>query len=184
MKAPVDSFHPLLRLLHGLMAVLVIALLFIGVAMVASVGGSQPQLVAWHKQLGLGVLMLLLVRLLIRAFTARPALPASVKPWQGRLAGLVHLGLYALLMAQPLVGCAMQGAADFPLRLAGWHVPPLVAADAHLYGLLRCAHRWIGYGFFALILAHAGAALVHALLHRDGVWSSMWRVRSGRPRDS
>lgn len=184
MKAPVDSFHPLLRLLHGLMALLVIALLFIGVAMVASVGGSQPQLVAWHKQLGLALLVLLLVRLLVRSVTARPALPASVKAWQRHLAGLLHFALYVLLVLQPLVGWAMQGAADYPLRLAGWHMPPLVDADAGLYGLLRCAHGWIAYGLFGLILAHAGAALVHALLYRDGVWQSMWRVRSNRSRDS
>lgn len=184
MKAPVDSFHPLLRLLHGLMALLVIAMLFIGVAMVASVGGSQPQLVAWHNQIGLALLVLLLVRLLVRSVTARPALPASVNTWQRHLAGLVHLALYGLLIAQPLVGWAMQGAAGYPLRLAGWHVPPLVDANADLYGLLRFAHSWIAYGLFALILAHAGAALVHALLHRDGVWQSMWRVRSSKACDS
>ncbi|MCP8478395.1 cytochrome b/b6 domain-containing protein [Pseudomonas sp. ZM24] len=62
MSAPVDSFHPLLRLLHGLMALLVIAMLFVGVVMVASVDGSQPLLVAWHKQLGLALLVLLLAR--------------------------------------------------------------------------------------------------------------------------
>ncbi|MBD9676621.1 cytochrome b/b6 domain-containing protein [Pseudomonas sp. PDM18] len=180
MNAPVESFHPLLRLLHGLMAVLVIATLFVGVTMVASVGGSQPQLVAWHKQLGLALLVLLLVRLLVRAVTARPALPASVTPWQRRLACAVHFALYALLLGQILVGWAMQGAADFPLRFAHWLVPALVGANPDLYGILRCVHAWIAYGLFALILLHAAAALVHALLRRDGVWSSMWRVRSRR----
>lgn len=179
MSAPVDSFHPLLRLLHGLMAVLVIAMLFIGVAMVASVDGSQPQLVAWHKQLGLALLALLLVRLLVRALTARPALPASVTPWQRRMAGAVHFALYGLLLGQILLGWAMQGAADYPLRLASWRIPALVDADPDLYGVLRCAHGWMAYGLFALILVHAAAALVHGLLRRDGVWSSMWRFRQG-----
>lgn len=179
MNAPVDSFHPLLRLLHGLMAVLVIAMLFLGVSMVASVDGSQPQLVGWHKQLGLALLVLLLARLLVRAFTARPALPASVTPWQRRAAGAVHLALYGLLLGQVLVGWAMQGAADYPLRFALWRIPALVGADPDLYGILRCAHGWIAYGLFALILVHAAAALVHGLLRRDGVWTSMWRLRQG-----
>lgn len=180
MSARVDSFHPLLRLLHGLMAVLVVAMLFSGVTMVASVDGLQPQLVAWHKPLGLVLLVLLLLRLLVRAVTARPALPASVTPWQRRLAGAVHVALYGLLLGQILVGWAMQGAADYPLRLGGWHVPALVGANPDLYGLLRCAHAWIAYALFALILLHAAAALVHGLLRRDGVWSSMWRLRPAR----
>lgn len=179
MSAPVDSFHPLLRLLHGLMALLVIAMLFVGVVMVASVDGSQPLLVAWHKQLGLALLVLLLARLFVRAVTARPALPTSVKPWQRCLAGAVHLALYGLLLGQILIGWAMQGAADYPLRFAGWRIPALAGADPDLYGLLRCAHAWVAYGLFALIVVHAAAALAHGLLYRDGVWSSMWRFRRG-----
>lgn len=182
MKAPADSYHPLLRLLHGLMALLVIALLFIGVAMVASVGSNQPHLVAWHKQLGLALLVLLPVRLLVRIATARPALPISVRPLQRHLAGLMHVALYTLLLAQPLVGWAMQGAADFPLRVLGWRVWSPLDVDPELYGLLRCAHTWIAYGLFVLILAHAAAGLVHGLLLRDGVWSGMWRVRLPRAR--
>ncbi|WP_371227393.1 cytochrome b [Pseudomonas sp. QE6] len=177
MKQPVGFYHPILRLLHGAMAILLIGMLFVGVAMVASLASYQPQLVSWHKQIGLPLLLLAVMRLLVRCATAKPPLPSTVGVWQRRLAGLMHLALYALLLVQPVVGWAMQSAADYPLRLAGWVVPSLVGQDASLYGLLRSVHGWLGLSLFALILLHAAAALVHGLIHRDGVFSRMWRVR-------
>lgn len=177
MKPLRSGYHPVLRLLHGVMAVLLIGMLFVGAAMVASLAGYQPQLVSWHKRIGLALLLLAIVRLAVRLLTARPALPPSVATWQRRMAGLSHGALYALLLAQPLLGWAMQSAADYPLRLAHWTLPALVGQDADLYGVLRAAHGWLGLALFALILMHAAAALVHGLILRDGVFSSMWRLR-------
>ena len=41
------------------------------------------------------------------------------------------------------------------------------------------AARYLAYGLFAVILAHLAAALLHALIRRDGVFASMapWRSR-------
>jgi cytochrome b561 len=49
-----------------------------------------------------------------------------------------------------------------------------------LYAFLRQAHSYLAYLLFATFLAHLAAALMHALIHRDGVWASMasWRARS------
>ncbi|CDF83748.1 hypothetical protein PKB_2401 [Pseudomonas knackmussii B13] len=177
MKVSVGAYNPILRLLHAAMAILVIGMLFIGVAMVASLASYQPQLVNWHKQVGLALLLLVVIRLLVRRVTAKPSLPSTVGGWQRRMASLMHLALYALLLVQPLVGWAMQSAADYPLRFAGRLMPALVRQDADLYGLLHAVHAWLGLALFALILLHGAAALVHGLIHRDGVFSSMWRLR-------
>jgi hypothetical protein len=49
-----------------------------------------------------------------------------------------------------------------------------------LYALLRHAHTYLAFLLFATFLAHLGAALLHALIHRDGVFASMapWRSRA------
>jgi len=46
-----------------------------------------------------------------------------------------------------------------------------------LYVWLRDLHTDLAYLFFAIFLAHFGAALFHGLIRRDGVLESMasWR---------
>jgi cytochrome b561 len=69
----VDYFHPAMRFLHWLMAAAILTMLFIGVAMVASVSSLHSLLVAIHKPLGVMILVLVVVRLWLRFATVTPA---------------------------------------------------------------------------------------------------------------
>ncbi|WP_414706423.1 cytochrome b/b6 domain-containing protein, partial [Pseudomonas sp. UBA800] len=51
-----EAFHPLARLLHWLMAILIVAMLFIGVSMVGDLSLRHPTLVELHKATGLALL--------------------------------------------------------------------------------------------------------------------------------
>jgi cytochrome b561 len=89
-----------------------------------------------------------------------------------------HVLLYVLMFAQPLVGWAMLSAAGDPIVLVGaWHLPPILPHNADLYALLRPLHTVLAFALFATFLVHLGAALLHALIFRDGVFQSMtsWR---------
>lgn len=99
--------------------------------------------------------------------------PPSSKPIPSALARASHWALYALMLALPLTGWAMQGAAGLPVRVGGVVLPALVDADLARYGLLRELHAWLAYGLLALVLGHAGAALHHAWVRRDGVFEHM-----------
>jgi cytochrome b561 len=61
-----QRFTPLQRLLHWLMALCILAMLFIGVAMVSTVKPKHLTLVSIHKPLGIAILVLALVRLAVR----------------------------------------------------------------------------------------------------------------------
>ncbi|MFC7556322.1 cytochrome b [Pseudoroseomonas wenyumeiae] len=50
---------------------------------------------------------------------------------------------------------------------------PIAPQQPELYALLRSAHGYLAYAFFAIILLHLGAALYHALVRRDGVFEAM-----------
>jgi cytochrome b561 len=74
----------------------------------------------------------------------------------------------------PLIGWAMLSAGGYPVRLTdGLSLPPILPHDLAVYALLRQAHTIIAILFFALILAHLSAALMHGLIRRDGVLRSM-----------
>ena len=167
-------YPALSRWLHWGMAVLIIGMVFVGTAMVDSVATWQPAAVQLHKWLGLSLLVLVALRLWQRLRHPAPPLPADLPRLQALGARGAHVALYALMIAMPLVGWAMQGAAGTPVVLpGGWVLPALVAPDLATYGLLRDAHAVLAYALFALVLLHAGAGLYHGLVRRDGVLESM-----------
>ncbi len=172
------SFSPLSRLLHWLMAVLILAMLVIGIAMVSSLGHYRG-LVAIHRPLGILILILAAIRLINRQFNPPPALPRAMPKLLQAAAQASHWVLYGLMFALPLVGWAMLSAAGNPIVLAGaWHLPPILAQNVALYAVLRPAHTVLAFCFFAVILTHLAAALLHALIFRDGVFASMTVRRS------
>jgi cytochrome b561 len=174
------QFPAISRLIHWLMAVMIIAMLFIGVGMVASTG-RYAELVSIHRPLGIAILALVVVRVVNRVINRPPPLPASLPAVQRIAAKASHHLLYALMFAMPLIGWAMVSAAGEPVRLAGPLVlPPIVPAEPGLYAGLRTAHGLLAYLFFAVILVHLGAALFHGLVRRDGVLESMASVTTDR----
>lgn len=161
------------RWLHWSMAAMILAMLFIGVAMVTSLEG-RPWLLHLHRPLGLLILLLALLRLWHRRRNPPPPLPASLPRWQAGAARLSHLALYGLMFAMPLLGWAMSSAGGYVVTLPGGLVlPTLAPADPALYTWLRDAHGGLGYAFFALVMAHVAGALHHAWVRRDGVFGAM-----------
>jgi len=166
-----EAFHPFARLLHWLMAVLILAMLFIGVSMVADLSLRHPVLIGLHKATGLALLVLVVLRIGVRLAVPHPPLPQDLPTLQRWAAGASHLLLYGLMLAMPLLGWAMLSAGDYPRPLG---LPPIAPHNLQLYAVLRLAHGWAGYLLFATVLVHVGAALMHAWVRRDGVLRSMW----------
>jgi cytochrome b561 len=164
------------RLMHWLMAILLLAQLLAGVGMIATVSVWHNRLISLHQPLGAALLILALARLVLRRLGGAPPLPASMPQWQQHAATASHYVLYFLMFAMPLLGWAMQSAAGYPLPgLAGWHLPPLLPHSVTWYAWLRLAHGIGGQLFFLVILMHIGAGLLHALVLEDGVFASITR---------
>lgn len=162
------------RVLHWLMAILILAMLFIGVGMVSTITPRYLTLVSIHKPLGIAILVLALIRLVLRLRDGAPALPADLPEPMKLAAVLSHYLLYALFIAMPLIGWGMLSAASYPVVLwGGFHLPPILPASDWLHTVLWDAHFYLAYAFFALVLLHIAAALFHALVRRDGVFQTM-----------
>jgi cytochrome b561 len=166
------------RVLHWLMAVLIIAMLFIGVGMVSTVSARYALLVSIHKPLGIAILALVVIRLVNRLFNRPPPLPESLPAIQRLAAHASHWALYALMFAMPLIGWGMLSAGGYPIILYGpLQLPPILAQSAPVYALLRQVHTVLAYLLFATVLVHLAAALFHGLIRRDGVLESMASVK-------
>lgn len=168
-------FNGLARLLHWSMSAMVLTMLFVGIAMVASIT-LRPTLVDLHRPLGIAILLLAVVRLVNRLMHTPPPLPADLPRWQVFAAHASHWALYTLLFAMPLIGWAMVSAAGNPVTLwSGFALPAIAPHDPTVYTVLRTAHTWLALLLFATVLAHLAAALFHAWVRRDGVFEAMAR---------
>jgi cytochrome b561 len=180
MIEPARRFPVISGLLHWLMAAMVLAMIFIGVGMAASVSGRYDFLVSIHRPLGVAILALVIVRFANRRINPPPPLPDTIPFAQRMAATASHILLYALMLILPLVGWGMLSAAGYPIVLYGpLRLPPILPHDLTLYAWLRHLHTYLAYLLFATFLAHLGAALFHALIRRDGVFESMASWRRG-----
>jgi cytochrome b561 len=174
-----NQFALLSRILHWLMAAMLLAMLFIGVAMVSSLG-DYHKLVALHRPLGILILLLAVIRLINRMFTTLPPFPPTMSPLERRIATASEKLLYTLMIALPLVGWGMLSAGHYPIVMFGpVHLPPILPVNPILYAVLRKTHTILAYLLFLAFLAHLGAVLFHTLIIRDGLLNRMalWPVR-------
>ena len=174
MNPPHPRFSPLQRLLHWLMAICVIAMLFIGVGMVSTLMPKYLPLMTIHKTLGIAILILALLRLALRLRVGAPSLPTDLPAPMKLAAHLSHYALYGLMIAMPLLGWAMLSAAEYPVVLYGRKfLPAILPQSDSVHTLLWNAHYYLAFAFFALVLLHMAAALFHALVRRDGVFETI-----------
>src|ERR1700728_2677909 len=162
------------RLLHWLMAVCLLAILFIGVGMVSTITPKYLTLVQIHKPLGIAILVLVLIRLVLRLVSGSPALPADLPEPIKLGAYLSQYAFYALMIGMPLIGWGMLSAASYPVELFdSVHLPSILPLSPSLHTLLWHAHYYLAFAFFAFILMHVAAILFHKLIRNDGVFEAM-----------
>ena len=167
------QFTAFSRLLHWTMAAMILTMLCIGVAMVASLN-NYPVLVSIHRPLGITILILVVVRFVNRLLNPPPPLPATMSRAERLAATASEYTMYGLMFVLPLVGWGMLSAARYPIVLFGSvHLPFILPHDAMLYALLRTTHTVLAYLFFLTFIAHFGAILFHTLIVRDGLLKRM-----------
>lgn len=124
----------------------------------------------WHFMLGLSVFVLVWIRLIARAVSPRGPAPRT---WPAALAAAVHLALYGLMIAMPVMGWMVLSAEGDPVPFFGLTLPPLVAPDEGLAERVEGLHTTVGAVGYWLIGLHAAASLFHHYVLRDGTLRRM-----------
>ncbi|MDF2232033.1 cytochrome b/b6 domain-containing protein [Albimonas sp. CAU 1670] len=184
-SAPV---YPLVqRVLHWLVALCLLALLPLGFyiegyekeavdAANAALGpGGFDLLYALHKSFGLTVLGLMVLRLVARAAMGEPAYVRPLPPLLRLASRTVHVLLYVLLIATPVVGWI--GVSAYPAPADFWFVAdlalPVGENRALSEFLLQDVHAPLAILLAILAAAHVLAALKHRVIDRDEVMGRM-----------
>jgi cytochrome b561 len=164
------------RVLHWVTALIIAFMIPLGVVVGNDwVGGAlQNSLYGLHESLGALLIPIVLARLGHRLTNPPLPLPQDIPALQRFAAHMTHVALYALLVAQPLVGWIAMSASGAPVTVLGlFALPPIAPEDRVFSEQLFVLHGLIGLSIAGLVAAHAGAALYHHLVRRDRVLMRM-----------
>ncbi|MGO4909282.1 cytochrome b [Pseudorhodobacter sp. W20_MBD10_FR17] len=176
---PTATYRTTAKVLHWLVAGLVVLMIPIGQVMVME---GLPRLVQntlflLHKNGGLIVGLLMLLRLTFRLRYPPPPLPVTMRPFQARLASLTHALLYGLVFTMAVSGYLRVVAGGYPIEgLDILSLPQLIGRSPVIEKAAQAVHYYAHFAVIILVAAHIGAALYHALWLRDGVMARMWPI--------
>jgi cytochrome b561 len=160
--------------LHWIMAILIVGLLVLGIVMTRiPISLFKLKLYGWHKEYGVLVLMLVMLRIVWRIGNKNPSL-AELPLWERLAARGVHWGFYFFMLALPLSGWLLTSAAGLPVSFFGlFLLPDLIAANEDKRMLLTEVHKWLAYGLIATFCGHVCAALKHHFINKDDIMRRM-----------
>ena len=170
----IRRYHPLIIGLHWLMFLL-FAVALCAIEYRGFLQKGDPaigQVMSIHKQAGVLVLLFALVRLAMRANTSAPPVLGAL-PLQRVAAHVMHVALYAVMLALPISGILMSQSAGRAVELFGWALPAVVAQNEALRDLIKPIHEFIGNAVYFLVGLHLVAALWHHFVLRDETMNHM-----------
>ncbi|HEX7385889.1 MAG TPA: cytochrome b [Castellaniella sp.] len=171
-----DRYHTAVITLHWLiLAVIAVVYTFIEIKGYFPKGSDARTVVKqWHEFFGLTIFGLVILRLIVRRiYDQTPRIIPDPPAWQHTLARVMHVLLYAFLVAMPLLGwltLSAKGQLDLPM---GLHLVSLIGPDKQLGRTIQDIHETIGNIGLYLIGLHAAAALFHHYWMRDNTLRRM-----------
>jgi cytochrome b561 len=163
------------KLLHWIVAVLIVLQIVLGFAAVAwHLSPAKLDLFVLHKSTGMLILVLMIVRLSWRWMNVTPLLPVGMRAWERTAAHASHFILYLLLFLVPVSGWVINSAANIPFRMF-WLIPiPAIAnPDKALAETAARIHLGLFIVLALVLLVHVAAALRHHYAERDDVLARM-----------
>jgi cytochrome b561 len=127
----------------------------------------------WHFMLGLSVLAFAILRLSIRLRNETPVIVPAITVWQQRLAHIMHLALYGLMIGMPIGGWLILSAEAQTIPFFGLELPPLIGANKDLAHTIKEIHEIFGKTGYFLIGLHALAGLYHHYIVKDNTLKRM-----------
>ncbi len=161
--------------LHWATVALIVGMFATGLSMGLATDHEQEEsLLYLHRSLGVLTWVTAFCRVVWRLrFAFIPAFPSAMPKVQRHLAKLSELGLYALLLVQPLTGLAQSLTRGRPFPLLAWEAPAVMARDKALTHLFHGIHEFSAWALLGLIGLHVLAALFHRFIVKDEVLGSM-----------
>lgn len=166
-KYPLSS-----RLLHWVMAAIIIFILVLGIYMTEFLDKSSPNrmfIYNLHKSLGVLVIFLVFFRIVNRLFCKTPPLPKSITNWEKFLAHFTHFVLYGLMILVPTSGYLMSNYFGYPVYFFKLKTIFLVATDVEMAKYFAEIHELSAYTLICFIALHIAGVVKHRFFDKPQV---------------
>ncbi len=168
-------YAPVAKLLHWIIALLILATIPMGIVMSnAGPGPFQDTLYLLHRSIGILILALVVIRIIVRVIYGAPAPYAGLTRFERIASTATHHLLYILLFLMPIAGWMMASAFGATTSFFGlFDMPNLIGKNEPLFNVLQALHKTGGILMALLVIMHMGGALMHTFIKRDIV---LWRM--------
>ncbi len=120
----------------------------------------------------------MIFRGLWRSRHSPPPLPQSLTRIEILSAHATHWLLYALFLVMPLSGYISAAAAGHKVSCFGLvQIPPLLPENDRISQAAVAVHLATQFLIYAFVALHVGAALMHWIVRRDGLFERMLPLR-------
>lgn len=173
-----DAFGLITRLIHWLMALLILAMFALGLRLTSMQPGlSNLWLYGLHKTVGITLLGLVILRIFWHLVSPPPQ-PVGPPGWMRTFVKAWHWTLYALMIATPIAGWAGSSASGIDtVVFSRFTLPPLVAANETSEFVWFILHEIFAKTLIGMVIVHILGALKREMAG-DGTLTRMLRGRA------
>lgn len=171
LKNTSDRYGSLSKALHWAMAVMIIALVIVGLYMTGleKEDPNRINIYNLHKAVGALTLFLLVIRVTWLRASPAPELPSVFSKNERVLTQGVRSLLYLLMALVPVSGYVLSTAAGYSVHFFGlFDLPVLFEKNKALADFAHEAHEILGYTILGFVVLHAAGAIKHKLLNGGG----------------
>jgi cytochrome b561 len=173
MNESIQRYSTIAILLHWLMAICIIGLMATGWYLdTLPKGDAKLNLMMMHKSFGVLAFGLVIIRILWRLTHTPPALPESLPAWTRKVANTLHIGLYVLMVIQPLSGYLASVFGGYKVAFFGMLLPQWGEKNDNLRAFFHETHEIAGIILAVLIVVHLAAAVKH-MIAKNGIIQRM-----------
>lgn len=158
------KYHLSSRILHWLMAAIILFLIGLGIYMVDFLGKEAPNrmdIYNLHKSLGALILILIFARIANRLIHKAPALPKTMLKSEVILANISHGLLYVLMIIVPLSGYLMSNFFGYSVKFFSLGLPSIVEKNIDLGKVFHKIHEIAPLVLLTLVTLHVLAVIKH-----------------------
>jgi len=165
------SYGVIARLLHWIMALLILALIPVGWYMAEN---EVYDLYPYHKAAGMLVLFLGVLRVLWTLTNKHPNFPATMSSVAKTAAYIGHFVLYILIFLMPISGYIYSSSGGYDISFFGlFDIPLLIEKNEALHEMAGEAHEIIAFTALAIIIGHIIVAYKHHFIDKDNTIQKM-----------
>lgn len=169
------QYNTTAKLLHWVLAALLIGLLCLGWYMVSiQAEPNSGKYFSLHKSFGIIAAVLILFRLSWRLSHESLSLPISIPQWQAIIYRITHWLLYLFMILMPLTGFLGASYSSHGVAFFGLKIPNWATQNKDISNNLFEIHGVIAWILVALIILHVLAAFKHLLIDKDQIFQRMW----------